>query len=274
MLSFPNAKINIGLNVINRRKDGYHNLETVFFPVPLCDALELVETGETLLQIFGMQIDGNIENNLIIKALRILQKDFDIPQISCFLKKNIPMGAGLGGGSADAAFMLKMLNKYFMLNISIEDLEKYAAKLGADCPFFIRNKPAFAEETGNVMTEINIPLQGYYLLLIKPNIHISTAEAYKTLSPEKWETPLAEAIKQPLENWKNCIFNDFEKPVFMQHPALAQIKNKIYELGAQYAAMSGSGSIVYGIFSEKPNIEIFGNSAIFCEKISGIGKFA
>ncbi|MDR0828672.1 MAG: 4-(cytidine 5'-diphospho)-2-C-methyl-D-erythritol kinase [Prevotellaceae bacterium] len=249
MLSFPNAKINLGLNVVEKRADGYHNLETVFLPVfDVCDSLEFVVAGKTSLEIFGAKIDGDIENNLIIKALRLLQCDFDIPNLCCYLKKNIPMGAGLGGGSADAAFMLKMLNDNFDLQISNENLEKYASKLGADCPFFIRNRAVFAEGTGDKMTDINLSLSDKKIRLVTPNIHVSTADAYKMILPQRWEIPLAEVIKMPIEKWKNFMFNDFEKPVFKLYPQLAKIKQQMYDNGAIYAAMSGSGSAIFGVF--------------------------
>jgi len=255
MVSFPNAKINLGLNVVEKRTDGYHNLETLFVPIfELYDVLEVVESDKTTLQIFGIEIDSKIENNLIIKALRLLQKDFKIPELSCFLKKDIPTGAGLGGGSADAAFMLKLLNEKFSLNISQEDLENYASKLGADCAFFIRNKLSFAQGTGNILSDVNISLQGKYLVLAKPNIHVSTAEAYSKIVPKKWETPLENVLKLPISEWKNYLFNDFEKNVFALHPQLAEIKQQMYDFGATYASMSGSGATIFGIFEEKQNI--------------------
>ncbi|MDR1544480.1 MAG: 4-(cytidine 5'-diphospho)-2-C-methyl-D-erythritol kinase [Prevotellaceae bacterium] len=268
MLSFPNAKINLGLNVVSCRQDGYHDIETVFLPVPaLCDALEFVESDSVSLQIFGVQVGGYAEDNLIIKALRLLQKDFDLPNLRCYIKKNIPLGAGLGGGSADAAFMLKMLNKSYSLQISDENLEIYAAKLGADCPFFIRNKPVFAEGIGNVMTEVNISLTESYLFLVKPNIHVSTASAYKKIKPQRWDIPLAEAVKLPIENWKKCLLNDFEPTVFKLHPELAEIKQQMYKNGALYASMSGSGSTIYGIFPQQPDTEIFNKHFVFSCKL-------
>lgn len=263
MVIFPNAKINLGLSVIAKRTDGYHNLETVFVPVfELYDVLETVESNKTSLKIFGNEIDCDTENNLIIKALRLLQKDFQLPELSCFLKKNIPTGAGLGGGSADAAFMLKMINEKFSLNITQENLEKYASKLGADCAFFIRNKPSFAQGTGNIFSDVNISLRGKYLVLAKPNIHISTAEAYSKIIPQKWEIPVENVLKFSIENWKNYLFNDFEKSVFTAHPQLAIIKQQMYDFGAVFAAMSGSGATVFGIFNEKPNVN-FKNIFVF-----------
>jgi len=255
MVSFPNAKINLGLNIVAKRNNGYHNLETLFVPIfDLYDVLEIVESNKTSLQIFGIEIDDDIENNLIIKALRLLQKDFKIPELSCFLKKNIPTGAGLGGGSADAAFMLKLLNEKFVLDISQENLKTYASKLGADCAFFIRNKPSFAQGTGNILSDVNISLQGKYLVLAKPNIHVSTTEAYSKIVPEKWETPLENVLKLPISEWKNYLFNDFEKNVFALHPQLAEIKQKMYDFSATYASMSGSGATIFGIFDKNPNV--------------------
>jgi len=259
MVTFPNAKINLGLNVVEKRTDGYHNLETFFVPIfDLYDVLEIVEADKTTLQIFGIEIDGDIENNLIIKALCLLQKDFKIPELSCFLKKNIPTGAGLGGGSADAAFMLKLLNEKFALNISQENLEKYASKLGADCAVFIRNKPSFAQGTGNILSDVNLSLQGKCIVLTKPNIHVSTAEAYSKIIPKKWETPLKNVLQLPISEWKNYLFNDFEKNVFALHPQLAEIKQKMYDFGATYASMSGSGATIFGIFDKKPNVNFEG----------------
>ena len=255
MVTFPNAKINLGLNVVEKRTDGYHNIETVFMPIfGLYDVLEIVESEKTTLQIFGIEIDGETDNNLIIKALRLLQKDFQLPELSCFLKKNIPTGAGLGGGSADAAFMLKMLNEKFSLNISQENLENYASKLGADCAFFVRNKTSFAQGTGNILSDINLSLQGKYLVLAKPNIHVSTADAYSKIVPKKWNIPLENVLKLSVSEWKNYLFNDFEQNVFSLYPQLAEIKQKMYDFSAIYAAMSGSGSTIFGIFNQKPKI--------------------
>jgi len=270
MVSFPNAKINLGLNVVEKRTDGYHNIETVFVPIfELYDVLEIVESGKTTLQIFGMEIDGEIENNLIIKALRLLQKDFKIPELSCFLKKNIPAGAGLGGGSADAAFMLKMVNEKFALNISQENLEKYCSKLGADCTFFIRNKPSFARGTGNILSDVNLSLQGKYIVLVKPNICVSTADAYSKIIPEKWEMPLEDVLQLPISEWKNYLFNDFEKNVFAHHPQLAEIKQQMYNFGAVYTSMSGSGATIFGIFDKKPNVN-FDEMFVFSTQMTRI----
>ena len=251
MITFPNAKINIGLNITEKRKDGYHNLETIFYPIDLCDALEFVVDDTTKFACSGLEIEGNPDNNLFIKAYNLLKEEFNLPCLNIHLLKTIPMGAGLGGGSADAAFMLKMLNDEFSLGLSSEDLQMRAAKVGADCAFFIENKPTLAKGIGNIFEPTYVDLSGYHIVLVKPNVHISTAEAYGGCKPQRWTTPLEEAIKQPITEWKDCIFNDFEKTVFIAHPELAEIKAMLYKKGAIYAAMSGSGSTIYGIFDEK-----------------------
>lgn len=251
MITFPNAKINIGLNITNKRPDGYHNLETIFYPIELCDSLEFVKGEETKFTCSGLEIEGDANNNLIMKAFRLLKNEFDLPSINIHLHKNIPMGAGLGGGSADAAFMLKMLNDNFKLGISTQELEQKASKLGADCAFFIENKPTLAKGIGNIFEPTEINLAGYHIVLIKPDVHVSTAEAYGGCKPQRWSTPLEEAIKYPIAEWKNYIFNDFEKTVFISHPELAEIKEMLYNKGAIYAAMSGSGSTIYGIFNKE-----------------------
>lgn len=262
MLTHPNAKINIGLNIIEKRPDGYHNLETVFYPIGLCDVLE-VEASKTCtdysFSCAGIELGNNPEDNLIIKAYRCLQSEYDIPPIDISLIKQIPFGAGLGGGSADAAFMLKSLNELFDLNISTRKLEKFAAEIGADCPVFIKNKPVYATGIGNEFQSIKFSLKGYFLVLVKPEIHISTPEAYAMIKPEKPEISLIDAIKNPISEWITLIKNDFEKSVFVKYPQIETIKNKLYDMGAVYASMSGSGSAVYGIFKEEPDLVDFNN---------------
>ena len=228
MLTFPNAKINIGLNITEKRPDGYHNLETIFYPIELCDTLEFVQTEEAKFSYSGLEIEGDSDNNLIMKAYRLLKEEFDLPAINIHLHKAIPMGAGLGGGSADAAFMLKMINDEFKLGLSSIELQQKAVKLGADCPFFIDNKPVLAKGIGNIFKSTEVNLSGYHIVLIKPNVHVSTAEAYGGCKPQRWATPLEEAIKRPITEWKDCIFNDFEKTVFIAHPELAKIKEMLY----------------------------------------------
>lgn len=255
MLTYPNAKINLGLNIVEKRPDGYHNLETVFYPIGLCDVLD-VELSEGCTDYSfsssGIQIDGDPENNLIVKAFRLLQYEYGIPPIDITLIKQIPFGAGLGGGSADAAFMLKTLNEMFELKITPKKLEKLAGTLGADCPVFIKNKPVYATGIGNIFTPIKLSLKGYFLVLIKPDIHVSTPEAYSLVVPETPQISLLESIQKPVSEWKNLIKNDFEKSVFAKYPEIATIKNKLYEMGALYASMSGSGSSVFGIFEKEP----------------------
>lgn len=249
MISFPNAKINLGLNVVGARSDGYHNLETVFYPIPLCDALEIVPAKRLSLNVLGLPVEGDWEKNLVVRAFRLLQEDFGIPEVAIVLQKNIPMGAGLGGGSSDAAFMLKMLNEQFALHLTNEQLERYASQLGADCAFFVQNKPVFAEGIGNEFSPISLSLKGWQIVLIKPDVHISTVEAYRGVKCVAPDVRLREALQRPIEAWKDCVRNDFEASVFPLHPELGEIKRWLYDSGAVYVAMSGSGSTIYGIFS-------------------------
>lgn len=254
MLVFPNAKINIGLNIVERRTDGYHNIETVFYPLNnLYEALEVVDSKEFALHISGITITDNIEQNLITKAYRLLQRDFGLPPQAFYLKKSIPMGAGLGGGSADAAFALKALNSKFDLRLPPDTLREYALQLGADCPFFINNKASFAQGKGEILSTTALDLSGKYLLAVKPDIHIDTKLAYAGVVPKQAAVYLPDAVKKPMTEWKNLITNDFEKNTFSAYPILQEIKTQIYDLGAVYAAMSGSGSTIYGIFDNLPN---------------------
>ncbi len=258
MIVFPNAKINLGLNVVSKRPDGYHNLETIFVPIPLSDILEIThwKDGSSAYQwsCSGIEIDTPPESNIIIKALQLIKQDFEIPPIQIHLHKHIPFGAGLGGGSADAAFMLKLLNNAFELNISNTQLVGYAAKLGADCPFFIHNQPAYATGIGDKLSPIELNLKGYYLTLIKPNIHVSTIEAYSGITPQASNSDLNKDILKPVSEWKHCVKNDFEHSVFSKHPTIKEIKDQLYKLGAEYASMSGSGSTVFGLFKDQPQL--------------------
>lgn len=259
MLTYPNAKINIGLNVVEKRPDGYHNIETVFYPIGLSDMLEVIPSDTCSDYSFsssGITLSGDPEENLIVKAYRLLQSNYQIPPIDITLIKQIPFGAGLGGGSSDAAFMLKVLNQMFELKITPKKLEKIASLLGADCPVFIKNKAVFATGTGNEFTSLKLSLKGYFLLLVKPDIHVSTPEAYSLVVPEKPAVSLFESIQQPVEEWKNWIKNDFEKSVFSKYPEIEKVKQSIYNCGAVYASMSGSGSSVYGIFEKEPQLNI------------------
>jgi 4-diphosphocytidyl-2-C-methyl-D-erythritol kinase len=252
MIFFPNAKINIGLNVVSKREDGYHNLETIFFPIKLADALEFVEAEKTTLTTSGIQIDGLPEQNLILKAYHLIKSDFKLPQLHFHLHKVIPFGAGLGGGSSDAAFTLKTLNDYFKLGLSIQKLESYASQIGADCPFFINNKPTFATGIGNKFHEIQLDLSDYEIVVLKPNVTVSTPEAYKNVIPRNPKFRLTEIIKTPVDQWKNLVVNDFEKSVFAKYHQIAELKRLLYDLGANFASMSGSGSAVFGIFRHLP----------------------
>lgn len=255
MITYPNAKINLGLNIVEKRPDGYHNLETIFYPINLQDALEvnkLEEESTCRLKMSGIPIEGDSNNNLVVKAYHLLKNDFpDMPSIQIHMFKHIPTGAGLGGGSADAAFMIKLLNEKFKLNLSIEKMEEYAAQLGADCAFFIQNKPVFAKGIGNIFEPIQLSLKGFYIILVKPDIFVSTKDAFSHIIPCKPSLSLKEVIQMPIETWRATMKNDFENSVFQKFPEIAAIKDKLYDLGALYASMSGSGSSVFGIFREQ-----------------------
>jgi len=252
MISFPNAKINIGLNVVSKREDGYHNLETIFYPVKLADALELTDSDKTAFSSSGIEIDGNTENNLVFKAYHILQRKYKLPPVKLHLHKIIPFGAGLGGGSSDAAFTLRMLNDFFSLNIPNSELELFAAKIGADCPFFIQNEPTFASGIGDQFQPINLDLSEFKILLIKPNISGSTPDAYRNVIPKQPEFNLKNIESLPIEKWQDTIVNDFEKSVFEKFPEIDKLKQTLYKIGALYASMSGSGSSLFGIFNQIP----------------------
>ena len=287
MITFPNAKINIGLNVVAKREDGYHDIETVFYPVLLQDALEIkpmrpldpaqirkrIEAGLLVqpddvflpyhrlfrrredipccsLEMTGNEFPFSAADNLVVKAYLMLQQDFDLPSIDIKLHKHIPSSAGLGGGSSDCAFMITLLNRRFNLRMRDGMMERYAARLGSDCAFFITNAPSFATGRGEILNPIGLSLKGYTILLVKPDIAVKTADAYASVTPHRPEISLADAVMRPVSEWKDCVFNDFEPSVFAKHPLLAEIKQKLYDLGAEYAAMTGSGSTIYGIFRE------------------------
>ena len=252
MISFPNCKLNLGLHVVGRRPDGYHDLETIFLPVSdLHDELEIVEGPLAMLQD-GIRLDNTPEDNLCMKAWQLLHEEFGIPTASIKLKKGIPFGAGLGGGSSDAAFTLKMLNKTFTLGLTDSQLEQRAARLGADCTFFIRNRAAYATGIGNILNPIELDLSNYRIAIEIPNEeHVSTKEAYSGLNHNLFGThrpDLREAVKQPIECWRDLIVNDFEASVFPTHPTIAALKDDMYRRGALYASMTGSGAAVFGIF--------------------------
>lgn len=252
MISFPPCKINLGLNVISKRSDGYHNLETCFYLVPLTDALEILPADTLSFNLSGNAIPGDAADNLCLKAYKLLQKDFDLKPVAIFLHKVIPSGAGLGGGSSDGAHTLRLLNNLFKLNLTTEKLKSYALQLGSDCPFFIEDKPMLGTGRGEVLTEIDVNLHGKFLVLVKPDIHVSTAEAYGGVLPAVPSTRIKEILEgQPVGAWKDVLINDFEKSVFAKHPLIGAIRQQLYQCGALYASMSGSGSSVFGIF-EKP----------------------
>lgn len=273
MLLLPNCKINIGLNIVSKRPDGYHNLETVFFPIPLRDNLEFkeIENEDVPYRLVsgGVPIEGKPEDNLIVKVYLDMKAEFNLPALELSLYKNIPMGAGLGGGSSDAAAMMKGLNEAYNLQLSTEDMEKRLAKFGADCPFFVRNKPAYATGIGDELTNCNVSLKDKFIVLVKPDVFVSTKEAYAHVTTKLPAIPLAEAIKLPIETWKEQIVNDFEQSVFPFHPELPAIKQTLYDMGAVYASMSGSGSTMYGIFNRPtPEAnEVFDKCFVYTKKL-------
>lgn len=258
MISFPNCKINLGLNIVGKRADGYHDLETVFYPLMIKDVIEVIQTTDDRRQTTdvdfsssGLTVEGNIENNLCIKAYHLLKKDFtSLPSIKMHLHKNIPIGAGLGGGSADCAFTLVLLNKKFNLNLSQRQLIHYALLLGSDCPFFIFNEPSFATSRGENLAPVTLDLSHYKFVIINPAIHISTAWAFAQITPLVPQKSIQQIINQPIETWKDELKNDFEVPVMNQYPVIKNIKTELYNAGAVYVSMSGSGSTVFGIFDK------------------------
>lgn len=260
MIVFPNCKINLGLSITGKREDGYHAIETIFFPVPLKDALEIVPAANniTSLHTYGLSINGDATDNLCMKAYDLIKKDFpELPALEIHLLKKIPMGAGLGGGSSDGSFMIHLLNDQFQLNLSGTRLVQYALQLGSDCPFFIKNTPCYATGRGELLEPVSLNLSQYTLVLHHPGIHVNTGWAFSQLQLSAGKQAsgwVKQMIQEPVKNWKEKLINDFEKPVFEQFPALAKLKNNFYERGAVYAAMSGSGSTVFGLF-EKENFK-------------------
>lgn len=255
MICFPHAKINIGLRIVEKRTDGFHNIETVFYPIHgLYDCLEIHQSHELHFTNTGLHIDAPVEKNLCVRAWHVLHEYTAIPPVAIHLHKHIPFGAGLGGGSADAAFLLTALNSYFNLNISDSTLQELALQLGSDCPFFIQSKPVFAQGRGEIFSHCTIDLQTYYIVLVNPNIHVSTAQAYAGVKPTKRSQTMIHELNNKPHTWKGIIENDFEQSVFETFPAIKTAKDTLYELGAVYAAMSGSGSTVFGIFESETEI--------------------
>ncbi|MBX2946455.1 MAG: 4-(cytidine 5'-diphospho)-2-C-methyl-D-erythritol kinase [Cyclobacteriaceae bacterium] len=249
MVSFPPCKINLGLHILSKRPDGYHAIETCFYPVPWTDILEVVPADKFSFVSTGIPIPDSPDDNLCVKAFNLLQHDFHLGPLAMHLHKIIPMGAGLGGGSSDAATALVLINEVFQLKLSTGKLMEYAAQLGSDCAFFIENKPMIGTGRGEILQQVEINLQGKYLVVIKPGIHVSTAHAYAMVKPAKPERELKAVLKMEIEHWRAYLKNDFEESVFQKFPAIASIKQTLYDAGAQYACMSGSGSSVYGIFA-------------------------
>jgi 4-diphosphocytidyl-2-C-methyl-D-erythritol kinase len=270
MVSFPNAKINLGLNIIGKREDGYHNIETVFYPIGWSDILEIVAaksaTAPVQFKITGSKLIGSKQKNLCLAAYHLLKEKYNLPSVQMHLHKMIPVGAGLGGGSSDAAATLLLLNKIFNLNISENDLKQLAASLGADCAFFIQNKPLFAKGKGDEFEGISLNLEKYFIVVVKPDVYVSTESAYKNIKPTVPALSIKEIIAKPVQEWKGLLVNDFEDKIFKKHPVIRHIKDELYNSGAVYASMSGSGSAVYGIFVRKDS---FGE-----EEINLKSKFA
>lgn len=255
MITFPIAKINLGLNIVSRRTDGYHNLETVFYPIPIKDALEIYPMDDAFpsptpcdLKVTNIGIDGDEQRNLVVRAYNLLAENYTLPRIHAHLHKSIPTQAGMGGGSSDCAYMIRLLNDTFALGMTDGEMAGYAARLGADCPFFILSRPAYAEGTGERLQPIDLDLTGWHIAVVRPDIPVSTREAFALITPQQPPVCCRDIVAQPVETWRGRLTNDFEQSVFAQHPELGRIKQRLYDLGAVYAAMSGSGSSLFGLF--------------------------
>lgn len=263
MITFPIAKINLGLNVVERRADGYHNLETVFYPVPINDALEVTLMDDSFpsaydcdLKVSNINIDGDERRNLVVRAYDLLKHDFPhLPRIHCHLYKAIPTQAGMGGGSSDCAYMIMLLNRMFKLGLTQQQMVDYAAQLGADCAFFIFSRPAYAEGIGEILQPVPVDLSGYWIAVVRPDIPVPTREAFSLIRPHRPKKNCRNVVQQPIETWRTDLLNDFEESVFALHPEIGEIKDRLYNLGAVYALMSGSGSAVFGLFREEIKID-------------------
>ena len=261
MITFPIAKINLGLNVVEKRPDGYHNLQTVFYPVPIMDALEIVPMIEGFpsdvdcdLKVTNINIQGDEQRNLVVRAYQLLKADFpNLPRIHAHLWKGIPIQAGMGGGSSDCAYMIRLLNETFELGLTNEQMEQYAARLGADCAFFIQSSPCYAEGIGEILQPIALDLSGWHIGVVRPDIPVPTKEAFSRIQPHYPALNCREAVMQPVETWRNNLTNDFEESVFALHPEIGNVKEQLYNMGATYAAMTGSGSALFGLFKEHPD---------------------
>ena len=261
MITFPIAKINLGLNVVEKRLDGYHNLQTVFYPVPIKDALEIAPMSEGFpsdvdcdLKVTNIHIEGDEQRNLVVRAYQLLKKDFpSLPRIHTHLWKGIPTQAGMGGGSSDCAYMIRLLNETFDLQLTNEQMQQYAAQLGADCAFFIESVPCYAEGIGEQLEPISLDLSGWYIGVVRPDIPVPTKEAFSRIHPHYPALNCREVVMQPVETWRDNLINDFEESVFALHPEIGAVKEQLYKMGATYAAMSGSGSALFGLFKEEPD---------------------
>lgn len=271
MITFPIAKINLGLNVVEKRPDGYHNLETVFYPVHIKDALEVYEMAPEFpspvdcdLKVTNILIEGDEQKNLVVRAYQLLKQDFPtLPRVHAHLYKGIPTQAGMGGGSSDCGYMITLLNRLFELGLSEQQMIDYAARLGADCAFFIVNRPCYAEGIGEKLQPIGLSLKGWYLAVVRPTIPVPTKEAFSLITPQRPPQNCRDIVMQPVETWREALTNDFEKSVFTLHPEIGAIKDRLYELGATYAAMSGSGSSLYGLFRQPVNLDEFNDEGTF-----------
>ena len=261
MITFPIAKINLGLNVVEKRLDGYHNLQTVFYPVPIMDALEIAPMSEGFpsdvdcdLKVTNIHIEGDEQRNLVVRAYQLLKQDFpSLPRIHTHLWKGIPTQAGMGGGSSDCAYMIRLLNETFDLQLTNEQMQQYAAQLGADCAFFIESVPCYAEGIGEQLEPISLDLSGWYIGVVRPDIPVPTKEAFSRIHPHYPSLNCREVVMQPVETWRDNLINDFEESVFALHPEIGAVKEQLYKMGATYAAMSGSGSALFGLFKEEPD---------------------
>lgn len=253
MVWFPTAKINLGLYVLRKRDDGYHDISTCFYPVSLKDILEIIPADHFSFQSSGLPIPGNKKDNLCIKAYTLLKKDYNLPPVTIHLHKLIPMGAGLGGGSSDAAFTLKGLNELFNLDLKLEDLQPYAQQLGSDCSFFLYNQPMMASGRGDKLQPLDLSISGFKIVIIYPELHVNTASAYTSLKPFDDRISLEKVLRQDISTWRRDLVNDFERRIFQLYPQIRSIKEKLYYAGAVYSSMTGSGSAVYGLFRKIPD---------------------
>ena len=271
MITFPIAKINLGLNVVERRSDGYHNLETVFYPVAISDALELTIMNPKFpsavdcdIKVSNISVEGDEQRNLVVRAYQLLKQDFhQMPRVHAHLWKGIPTQAGMGGGSSDCAYTIRLLNDMFTLSLTDEQMIEYAARLGADCPFFILSRPAYAEGIGERLEPISLDLAGWYLAVVRPAIPVSTKEAFSLITPQSPTKNCRDIVMQPVETWRDELTNDFERSVFALHPEIAAIKQRLYDMGAVYAAMSGSGSSLFGLFRQPVSLDDFSEPGTF-----------